>query len=259
MSLPLLSVIIPIYNESARIGQTIQTLRHRLDPCRPFELLIVDDGSTDDTAAIVTEQAAQDARVHLLRQTTNRGKGSAVRAGMLAASGPWRLFVDADLPVPVPQLEALAKRLEGADVVIASRDARQLAHRSLPRRAASAGFNRLVRAAFDLRMADTQCGIKAFRRHAAHAIFSRCRVESFAFDVEVLLLARRLGCSLTEYPVRIGQSGLSTVNLAAHAWPVLRDVARLRRALRAPLLPIFSSGPATEPAFEEATAGAPSP
>lgn len=186
----MLSVVIPAYNEDHRLGPTLEQVLAFLDARGgDYEVLVVDDGSTDETAAL-----AESYGVKVLRQPDNRGKGAAVRAGMLAAAGDPILFSDADLATPIEELAKLEAALAaGADIAIASRavegaDIRTRQH--VLRELSGRFFNLLVRATGAGPFLDTQCGFKLFSRAAARDVFSRAQVDGFAFDVEALLLAR---------------------------------------------------------------------
>jgi glycosyltransferase involved in cell wall biosynthesis len=220
------SVVIPAYNEASLIARSLATLLESLGARHALEIIVVDDGSGDQTAAIVAQEAAREPRIRLIRQPRNQGKGAAVRAGMLAASGESLCFIDADVPLSMAQLESMLDRLAEADLVIASRDsggASRGAQRPI-RTMASRLFHHVVQRLFGLPFADTQCGVKCFRRTAARELFRRMRSNGFAFDVELLLLAQTLGYAVAEVPVHIEQDGLSSVRIAAHSLPVLGEL-----------------------------------
>jgi dolichyl-phosphate beta-glucosyltransferase len=232
---PFVSLVIPAYNEERRLGDTLAAWHdffHRQP--YPFELLVVDDGSRDGTAALV-ERAAVESQptVRLIRLPGNRGKGAAVKVGMLQAAGRYAFFVDADLNIAPPHL---ARALDlfhqrHCDLVIGSRRLGQYAdqERSLGRLAAG-GLVQLVRRALVLPVIrDTQCGFKGFRRDAARAIFEKTRVLSFAFDIEALFLARKLGYSIVEMPVTTTYRADSTFDVTKHLRPLLRDIVQIRR------------------------------
>lgn len=233
MSEVAVSVVIPVYNEAPRIGATLKRFVEYLRPRGRFELIVVDDGSVDGTAAAVQARAAQHPEITLVQSPTNRGKGAAVREGVLRASGRVLCFCDADLPIPNSDIDQLLTQLQdGCDVAIASRalSGSVVALRPrLSRRCLSWGFNRLVRTAFRIPFRDTQCGFKGFRRVAAQAIFSRATIDGFAFDVELLLLARRLGFSIGEFPVRYENAVESSVSIRAHGGQICRDLWRIHR------------------------------
>lgn len=226
------SLVIPAYNEAPRLEETLLRLTAPGSPIAFSEIIVVDDGSRDGTAAVVHRFSRTVPGVRLIHQPVNRGKGAAVKRGMLAAASPFVCFCDADLPVTVDTLIQLVELLQQHDVVIASRGpgahGRRMAARTLMSWAFRSGIQRI----FSLPYADTQCGVKGFRHDAAQAIFSRAHVAGFAFDVEVLLLAQLLGYRIGELPVEVSNAGLSTVRIIAHSLQALRDVWRIRRNLR---------------------------
>jgi dolichyl-phosphate beta-glucosyltransferase len=188
-------------------------------------VLVVDDGSTDGTAELA---AAGGARV--LTLPLNQGKGAAVRTGLLDASGRWLAYVDADLNVsPEHVPEALRLLEEGADVVVGSRNLAEYATAEGPARLLAGGLVQVARRTLVLpTIRDTQCGFKLFRREVGRAIFLRSLIRSFAFDIEVLFLAHKLGASMVEMPVRTEYRGGSTFDVSRHLGPFLADVARIR-------------------------------
>ncbi len=235
MPVSALSIVIPAYNESARIEGTLDATRRWLDsrgmgPTR-VEVLVVDDGSRDDTCAKVERHAAEDRRIRLLRQPLNLGKGAAVRRGMLEATAPRVLFMDADLATPLDEYDTLARALDGgADIAIASRalaGSNILVRQHPMREAMGKSFNLLVRAIGGLPFLDTQCGFKLFTRAAAQDLFAAARVDRFAFDVEILLLAQGR-YRVEEVPVawqHVEQSKISPLRDAAR---MAVDLAKLR-------------------------------
>jgi dolichyl-phosphate beta-glucosyltransferase len=204
-----LSIVIPAYNEERRLPATLATVAAFLDARQPAfaEVLVVNDGSRDATAQVVRDFAATDARVRLLENPGNRGKGYAVRHGMREARGAWVLFTDADLSAPIAEFDKLAAAIEAAnaDGAIGSRaldrsliGVRQSAFRELSGRF----FNLVMRLVTGLPFRDTQCGFKVFSRAAASAVASRQRIEGFGFDVEILYIAQKHGFRILEVPVR---------------------------------------------------------
>jgi dolichyl-phosphate beta-glucosyltransferase len=200
-----LSIVIPAYNEELRLPATLdRVVAYALrSPVPVEEILVVDDGSRDGTAALVE---AQGGIVRLIRNPGNRGKGYAVRNGMLAAEGDWILSTDADLSAPIAELEKLigAARRENAVVAIGSRALdRKLVkvHQPMMRELSGRAFNIVMRLVTGLPFRDTQCGFKLFRKDAAKDIFSRQIEDGFSFDVEDLLIAQRLGLRSIEVPV----------------------------------------------------------
>lgn len=204
-----LSLVIPAYNEEKRLPPTLAALACYFDssPYADVEIVVVDDGSRDSTAAIAEAAARRDPRIRLLRNPGNRGKGYSVRHGMLEARGEWILFSDADLSAPIEELPKLmdAAQAHGAAISIGSRALdRSLigVHQSRWREISGIFFNRIMRLLTGLNFADTQCGFKLYHRDAARLVFSLQRLEGFGFDVEDLYIARRLGLRAIEVPVR---------------------------------------------------------
>ncbi len=203
-----LSVVIPAYNEEARLPPTLDTVVGFLKD-RPFEfaeLVVVDDGSRDGTAALVERFARNHAQVRLLRNPGNRGKGFSIRHGMLEAKADWVLYTDADLSAPIQEFDKLlaAAQTAGAQVAIGSRALdRSLVgvHQSAFRELSGRAFNLVMRLITGLPFRDTQCGFKLFERSAAREIFSRQVLDGFSFDVEDLVIAKSLGLKAIEVPV----------------------------------------------------------
>jgi dolichyl-phosphate beta-glucosyltransferase len=225
MTRPLLSVVIPAFNEVRRLPPTLEKIQRHLSG-RPHEILVVDDGSEDGTA----ERAAA-AGVTVLRNDGNRGKGYSVRRGMLAARGAHRLMTDADLSTPIEELDGLlAKMDEGYDVVIASRalpesnvEVRQPWYRENTGRL----FNLCVRMLALPGLQDTQCGFKLFSAAAAEQSFAPARLDGFSFDVEALFVARRRGFRIAEVPVTWRNDEATRVDTFKGAVAFL-DLARIR-------------------------------
>ncbi len=204
-----LSIVIPAYNEEKRLPQTLREVLDWLARGNfSFrEVIVVDDGSRDATARVVEEFARTDANLRLARNLGNRGKGYAVRHGMLEAKGEWTLYTDADLSTPITEIEKLcrAAREQNAAIAIGSRAVdRSLVevHQPALRELSGRCFNLVMRAVTGLPFRDTQCGFKLYRADAARQIFSRQKQEGFSFDVEDLLIAKKLGVRVVEVPVR---------------------------------------------------------
>jgi glycosyltransferase involved in cell wall biosynthesis len=203
---PRYSIVIPAYNESARIADSLQKVlgfvaqRHW-----NAEVIVVNDGSRDDTARVVGQSQEQHPELQLLENPGNRGKGYSVRHGMLQARGEILLFSDADLSSPIEEADKLLAAIaDGADIAIGSRwlESRlQTRRQPLYRQFFGRIFNLLLRITLGLGFKDTQCGFKAFTRQAAQAIFPAQKVERWGFDAEVLYLAKRLGLRVAEVPV----------------------------------------------------------
>jgi glycosyltransferase involved in cell wall biosynthesis len=204
-----LSIVIPAYNEQKRLPQTLRRVLAWLarGSFSLHEVIVVDDGSLDETARVVEECARENACLRLVQNPGNRGKGYAVRNGMLAAKGDWILYSDADLSTPIEEIEKLcrAAREHDAGVAIGSRAVdRSLVevHQPALRELSGRCFNLVMRVVTGLPFRDTQCGFKLYRADAAREIFARQRQEGFSFDVEDLLIAKKLGVRAVEVPVR---------------------------------------------------------
>jgi glycosyltransferase involved in cell wall biosynthesis len=230
-SLRSLSIVIPAYNEAARIKQSLDELRDYLSTA-PFawELRVVDDGSSDDTRAIVAAVAAADRRV-VLQSEPHLGKGGAVRAGMLAASSDHRFLCDADLSMPLAELPRfLAAVPNRVDIAIGSREGDGARRVGEPDHRHTMGrvFNWLVRTTVVPGLQDTQCGFKMFSAAAAANVFRRVRLPGWAFDIEVLHIARRLGYSVEVIPIEWHYREHSRVHPIRDSIAMARDVGRIR-------------------------------
>jgi dolichyl-phosphate beta-glucosyltransferase len=224
-----LTVILPCYNEAERLPGTLQTLLAHLSAVPgQVEVLVVDDGSTDATVRVAEAVAANDGRVRVLSYHPNRGKGYAVRTGMLAAEGESIVFTDADGSYSPSDLDRIVAALREAPVAIGTRAGGTSG--PVARRAASRVFNRAIRGALGLPFGDTQSGLKGFRRAAAQQIFSQAEVDGFAFDVEVLWLARQLRLEVAEVSVQAMDRQGSKVQMLADALEMLGEVWAVRRA-----------------------------
>jgi dolichyl-phosphate beta-glucosyltransferase len=205
--LPRLSIVVPAYNEAARLPLTLPKLAQFCEHHGSAEVLIVDDGSKDATAAVVHEFAGRYSFARLLQNPSNRGKGYSVRHGMQKAQGDWILSTDADLSSPLEEVDKLIAAVDRhqAAAAIGSRALdRSLVgvHQAAFREWSGRVFNVIMRGATGLPFRDTQCGFKLFRRDAARVIFSRQLLDGFGFDVEDLLIARIHGFKVVEVPVR---------------------------------------------------------
>jgi len=217
---------VPAYREEDRIGDTVSRVLAALEGL-DAEVVVVDDGSPDGTAA-----AAEAAGARVVRLDPNRGKGAAVRAGVLAATGRTIAFTDADLAYDPGHLRTLLERVEeGWDVVVGNRWHADSSAEVQPllRRLSSRLFNLLTATVLLGQWRDTQCGLKAFRSDAARRLFGRTRLDGFAFDVEVLHLVERARLSLTEVPVTVSNDERSTVRVGTDAVTMVRDLWRVRR------------------------------
>ncbi len=233
----MLSIIVPAYNEEQRLPATLDRMREYLDGRdEPYEVLVVDDGSTDSTLALARSVAAGWPHLHVLALSPNEGKGAAVRLGMLSAHGEHRVFSDADLSTPIEEVERLRARLQGrCAVAIASRalpESTISVHQPGRREVMGRTYNRLLRVAALRGLHDTQCGFKAFTAEAAVACFEPLRTLRFGFDAEVLLRARRKGWTVAEVPVRWEHKEDSRVSAMRDSVGVLYDLLRLRFIVR---------------------------
>jgi dolichyl-phosphate beta-glucosyltransferase len=204
--MPQYSIIIPAYNESARLGATLdRVLNYVSSEQWDAEIIVVNDGSRDNTADLVRQYATTNPHLRLLHNPGNRGKGYSVRNGMLNASGEILLFSDADLSAPIEEAPKVFEAIHaGADVAIGSRWLRpelQTQRQSLLRQFYGRAFNVALRVVLGLNIKDTQCGFKAFTRSAARKIFPQQQIERWGFDPELLYLARKSGMKIAEVPV----------------------------------------------------------
>lgn len=230
-----LSVVIPAYNESTRIAGTLRSLAVYLDGWpAAAEMIVVDDGSTDDTAVISRRILASTGMPYrVLTGRNNRGKGFSVREGALAARHAWTLITDADLSTPISEVEklfAVAHR-RNVDIVAGSRGlpgSRIGVPQGWIRRNMGRSFNRIVRLLTGLPLKDTQCGFKLWRSAALRPILERLHVDGFAWDVEMLIAARRGGLSVEEVPVEWNNAAGSKVAIVTDSLRMLWDVVRIR-------------------------------
>jgi glycosyltransferase involved in cell wall biosynthesis len=230
---PRLSIVIPAYNESARIDGTLSRVLWCVEERGwDAEVLVVDDGSTDDTPAIVQKWMRRYPRLHMVRNPGNRGKGYSVRNGLLQAAGEIVMFTDADLSSPIEEAELLMAAIdEGADVAIGSRwldRQKQTIHQPLYRRVFGRCFNKVTRWVMGLPFKDTQCGFKAFKREAAQVIFRLQRIERWGFDPEILFIARKLKYVIREVPVTWGHDERSRMSYLKDGMKMLEDMAKIR-------------------------------
>jgi dolichyl-phosphate beta-glucosyltransferase len=232
---PRLSVVLPAYQEADRIGATVQSLRAALGEAlgvRDVEIIVVDDGSADATAGRAHAAGAD----RVISHGTNRGKGAAVRTGALAAAGRHVAFTDADLAYAPGDVVAVLDALEaGADVAVGSRrhaDTETVVAAPRLRDLGGRAINRLTRLVLSGDYPDTQCGLKGFRRDAAQRIFTRARIDGFAFDIEVLALAERARMTVVPVPVRVTNSTRSSVRALRDGLRLVTDLARIRADAR---------------------------
>jgi dolichyl-phosphate beta-glucosyltransferase len=229
------SIVIPCFNEAERIGATARATIDYLKANSPdSELIIVNDGSTDTTASIAqTVLAEAHVQRRLLENFPNRGKGAAVRSGLLAATKPIGLFFDADLSTPLSEIPKVIEPIATGDVDLAfgsrALDRKLIGvHQPWRREQAGRVFNLIVRLATGMPFWDTQCGFKAFRLDVCRPILEKARIPGFAFDVELLFLAYRDGLRLREVPVRWNHAEGSKVRVIHDSLRMLREVIALR-------------------------------
>lgn len=232
-TIPAISLIIPSYNEQSRIAPTLRNAAEYLSANYPeFELIVVDDGSSDQTKAVVLELAKEIPQLRLLALNNNRGKGYAVKFGVLNSRGLLVGFADADGSTPIEELKRLSQALaNGAEIAIGSR-----ALKSNDTQVEALWYRRLLGRLFNLvinlvvvpGIADTQCGFKLFTRRAADFVFSRQSSERFSFDVEILHIAQRAAIGIAEVPVNWHNVPGSKVNLITDALQMLYDACRFR-------------------------------
>lgn len=231
--IPVLAVIVPAYNEEVRLGATLEAL-HTYYSQQPYtwEVTVVSDGSSDRTNELVTEFAREHPQFKLISYSPNRGKGYAVRKGMLECEGEILLFCDADLATPQEETAKLLAHIrQGADVAIGSRplkeshlEKRQPLYREMLGRA----FNLAVRLLAVPGIYDTQCGFKMFTAEAAEKVFIRCCLDGFSFDFEAIMIARDMGMRIDEVPIRWFHREGSKVSLLRDGPRMLADLARIR-------------------------------
>ncbi|MBX3010750.1 MAG: glycosyltransferase family 2 protein [Caldilineaceae bacterium] len=227
----LLSVVIPAYNEEVRIVPTIGAIASYIsDLGFPWELILADDGSRDETVRLV--EAMGFANLRILPAVRNAGKGNAVHRGMLAARGRYVLFTDADNSTPIEELPKLLHKVqaEGYDIAVGSRAAAGAAegHKSWLRHLLSGGLRWIVRLLFQIGVRDTQCGFKLYTREAAQRLHQAQTIMGFSFDLEILYLAAKLGYRVAEVPVNWIDAPGSKVDTSKEIKRFLRDLFRIK-------------------------------
>ena len=230
---PTYSIVIPAYNESARLGATLEkVLAYVHARGWDAEVIVVNDGSRDNTGGIVQAMAAKDSTLRLVENPGNRGKGYSVRNGMLHSRGRIVLFSDADLSSPIEEAPKLISALDaGADIAIGSRWLRaetQTQRQPLHRQIFGRVFNLFLRVTLGLQFKDTQCGFKAFKQTAVQTIFPLQKIERWGFDPEVLFLARKFGFKVKEVPVSWGHSGGTRINPLVDGSRMVMEMFRIR-------------------------------
>lgn len=227
------SIIIPSYNEQDRIAATLERVERYLSALgKPFEIIVVDDGSSDDMLSIVTDMAAASSVIRIISYKPNHGKGYAVRQGVAAARGEYIAFSDADLSAPIEEIDKLFAAMEkGSDIAIGSRaihGAEIPVHQPLYRELGGKALNLIIRALAVPGIRDTQCGFKLFRGNVARELFAKCFLDGWGFDVEILFLARKAGYCIAEAPVRWSHSEGSKIHPFSAAIKIIGDLIRVR-------------------------------
>jgi glycosyltransferase involved in cell wall biosynthesis len=230
-SQPTLSIVIPAFNEAQRIGPTLERVlrfvsAHHLDT----EVIVIDDGSTDTTSEVAREYAGDGLQV--LGNEHNSGKGYSVRRGLLQARGTWVLFTDADLSAPIEEVDRLLEATDnGADIAIGSRAvdrSKIVIHQSRSREVGGIIYNWAVQLILGLRLQDTQCGFKLFRREAVVEVFKRQTIPGFGFDPEILFLAKQRGLEIREVPVVWSHDEGTKVRFLADGIGMFLDLLKIR-------------------------------
>ena len=228
-----LSIVIPAYNEENSIEASVrEVMGYFSDKQLSYEIIVVDDGSIDGTLSVARKLAEEISAIRVCSYLPNRGKGFAVRTGMLAAEGERILFTDADGATPIDELPALMSALDaGYGVAVGSRAAPgaiRVIHQPFYRELGGRALNLFIRLFTVPGIDDTQCGFKLFTKDAARAIFSQCMIDRFSFDVEALYLARRFGYKITELPVHWTHHGNSRVRPIRDGLRMFLDIAKIR-------------------------------
>jgi dolichyl-phosphate beta-glucosyltransferase len=236
---PLLSLIIPAYNEADRLPATLQRIQeHRLSWNFSSEIIIVVEPSQDGTLVLAENAAKSVSHLVVMTHHERRGKGFAVRSGMLRARGDFIFFTDADLSTPLEDLDASLQRMRkdrSIDVIVGNRqhpETRILQRQNVSREWMGKIFNRIAQRMTGLNIRDTQCGFKGFRHRAAKEVFGRQRIDGFSFDVEVLLLAQAMNFLTVEVPVHWTNSPISRVRVLHDSVGMLFDLFRIRRLVK---------------------------
>ncbi len=227
----LISVIIPAYNEEINLGRTLEEVSLYLTGRYSHEIIVVDDGSSDMTGAVAEEFASRTRNTRVERNPKNSGKGCSIRRGVSAAAGTLCLFMDADMAVPIREIDRFVEHIGGGfDVVIASRflEGSMVTGGGPVKKCSSRVFNRIVKTLFGFRYTDTQCGFKLIRAELAKRIMPRCRINRFSYDVELLCFAERMGASVLEAPVTCRNSPFSKLRFFRDPPMMFLDVLKLK-------------------------------
>jgi len=228
-----LSIIIPAYNEEKRILKSLETIEEYLSSKNlSYEIIVVDDGSSDNTLLLVKDFSKSNNRTSCITYKNNMGKGFAVREGVKKSEGNLVLFSDADLSTPIKEMEKLIDAIKsGFDISIGSRalsNSEIIVSQPFYRKIMGKIFNILVRFLIFNGIKDTQCGFKCFTRKAAQEIFRRCRINGFSFDVEALLIGKKLGFKIKDIPVQWLNSPESRVHPIKHSLSMIKELLLIR-------------------------------
>lgn len=225
------SIVIPAFNEAGRFNRSLPRLREALSDLSDLEVIVVDDGSSDDTAQVAMAHLWGWDNAKVVRLPWNQGKGAAVKAGVAVASGEYLVFMDADLSADLADLPELVAALDRADIALGSRSVAgsRAVYDSTLRRVQSKLFNGVACAMTSVVASDTQCGFKAFRADAAKVLFHLCQTGRFAFDVELLALAQLLGYRIVEVPVGWVEESGSSVRPLRDPILMFRDLMGIRK------------------------------
>lgn len=232
------SLIIPMYNEISIVDDAIKTYHSFMNgKFDDYELIFVSDGSVDGCEKAVEEAAKEDSRIKLCSYQPNRGKGYAVRTGMLAATGDVRIFTDCDNAYGTDAIARLADMFESSefDVIVGSRNLTRDGYEGYTflRKLASKVYIKIICIAAGFNLSDSQCGFKGYRGFAAEKIFSNCEVDRWAFDLETIMLAKKAGYSIGEIPVKIEnhRESNSKINVFTDSFKMLRDVRKMKKRI----------------------------
>lgn len=228
-----LSIVIPAYNEEKRIEETLEKILNYLKTKNyQYEIIVVDDGSSDNTVKVLETIAKENKNIFILKNEQNSGKGYSVRKGVLESKGDYILFSDADLSTPIEEVEKLLHWLnQGFDVTIGSRGLKESdikIHQPFYRELMGKFFNFLVQTLLIKGIKDTQCGFKCFKKDATKEIFKRQKIDGFGFDVEILYIAKKLNYKIKEVPVTWLNSPNSKVSPIKHSLEMFKDILKIK-------------------------------
>lgn len=220
-----ISVIIPAYNEEKVIEKSLESIiAYMKENFNSYEIIVVDDGSTDSTPLIL-QRFSKDIRI--LTNTKNMGKGYCVKKGVMYAKGEKIVFTDADMAYPQKYIKEFSKVLDTTDMVIGKRDSQKSAY-PFYRKVISNALSSINKLVFSNIPKDTQCGIKGFRKATANAVFDRCTVNGFAFDIEIICIANVLGKIIKEYPVKMVSFTKSNISSVTEPYKMLSDIIKIK-------------------------------